>query len=87
MISDPTEPDPDKWQEISATGCAYFRVPSDTAGYPRSDSRTIPRHAGQVNAVFFDGHAARIRNSAIGYDLPRTNSANLWARNYNGLLP
>lgn len=87
MISNPTEPDPDKWQEIPATGCAYFRVPSDTAGYPRSDSRTIPHHAGQANTVFFDGHAARIRNSAIGYDLPRTNSANLWARNYNGLLP
>lgn len=87
MISVPSEPDADNWKEISATGCAYFRVPSDGEGYRRSDSRTIPRHSGQVNAVFFDGHAVKLRNSTIGYNLPRTDPANLWARNYNGLSP
>ncbi|HLX72680.1 MAG TPA: prepilin-type N-terminal cleavage/methylation domain-containing protein [Verrucomicrobiae bacterium] len=87
MISNPGEADADRWQEIPATGCAYFRVPSDTEGYPRKDSRTIPRHDGLVNVVFFDGHAAKIRNSSIGYERPRTDSANLWARNYNGLTP
>ena len=39
MISNPTESDADRWQEIPATGCAYFRVPSDTEGYRRSYSR------------------------------------------------
>jgi len=87
MISNPTEPDADKWQEVPATGCSYFRVPSDWQGYPAGDSRSVPRHGGQVNAMFFDGHAAKIRNSSIGYNLPRTNSANLWARNYNGASP
>jgi len=87
MISNPSEPDADSWKETPATGCAYFRVPSDDAGYPRSDSHTVPRHNKQLNAVFFDGHAARVRNSSIGYDLPRTDSGNLWSRNYNSLTP
>lgn len=86
MISNPTEPNPDNWDEMPATGCAYFRVPSD-ADYQKNDSHTVPRHDGQVNVVFFDGHSVKLRNSAIHYDLPRTNSANLWARNYNGTTP
>lgn len=87
MISNPGEPNADSWREVPATGCAYFRVPSDWQGYPSGDSRSVPRHGGQVNTVFFDGHAEKLRNSTIGYDLPRTNPANLWARNYNGLAP
>lgn len=87
MVSNPGEANADIWQEIPATGCAYFRVPSDTDGYPRKDSRTVPRHDGLVNTAFFDGHAAKIRNRSIGYELPRTNSANLWSRNYNSLTP
>ena len=84
-ISNPDETDADRWQEVPATGCAYFRVPSDS--YYESlngDSRSVPRHAGQVNAAFFDGHVLKLRNSAIRYDLPRTNSAVLWAKNNNG---
>lgn len=87
MISNPTEPNPDNWDEMPATGCAYFRVPSDTADYQKNDSHTVPRHDGQVNVVFFDGHSVKLRNSTVRYDLPRTNNANLWARNYNGPTP
>ena len=87
MISAPSEPNADNWQEVAATGCSYFRSPSDEQGYPNGDSRAVPRHSRRVNAVFFDGHIEKLRNSAIGFDLPRTNSANLWARNYNGPTP
>jgi len=82
------ETDADNWQEVPATGCAYFRVPSDS--YYESlngDSRSVPRHAGRVNAAFFDGHVLKLRNSAIRYDLPRTNSVVLWAKNNNGDNP
>jgi prepilin-type processing-associated H-X9-DG protein len=87
-ISNPDEADADHWQEVPATGCAYFRVPSDS--YYESlhgDSRSVPRHAGQVNAAFFDGHVFKLRNSAIRYDLPRTNTAVLWSKNNNGVSP
>jgi len=87
QISNPDD-DYDTWVEIPATGCTYFRVPSDTQDYPGNDfSRSVPRHSRQLNAAFFDGHASKLRNSAIGYDLPRTNSGALWPKNHNGDSP
>jgi prepilin-type N-terminal cleavage/methylation domain-containing protein/prepilin-type processing-associated H-X9-DG protein len=90
-VADPsasyTDPSPDVWQELPATGCSYFRVPSDPASFPVGDGRSVPRHNGQVNAAFFDGHAILLRNSAFRYDLLRTDSAILWAKNNNGTPP
>ena len=81
-ISAPAQTDPDLWQEVPGHACVYFRVPSDTAGYPVGDSRSVPRHGGLVNVGFFDGHAARIKNRSIRYDLPRTDNNNMWSKNY-----
>jgi prepilin-type processing-associated H-X9-DG protein/prepilin-type N-terminal cleavage/methylation domain-containing protein len=86
-ISNPTETNPDNWLEVPATGCAYFRVPSDVASFPVGDSRSVPRHSGKVNVAFFDGHVQVQLNSSIRYDLPRTNSGNEWSLNYTGPLP
>ncbi len=86
-LTDPNEPDPDKWTEVPGTGCAYFRVPSDMADYAVGDSRSVPRHSGRVNAAFFDGHVAAVKNSSIGYNLQRTDYAELWSRNHSGLMP
>jgi prepilin-type N-terminal cleavage/methylation domain-containing protein/prepilin-type processing-associated H-X9-DG protein len=86
-ITDPAQTNPDLWQEVAGTGCAYFRVPSDFAGFPVGDSRSIPRHGRGVNAIFFDGHAARIKNSSLRYDLPRTDGNIEWAKNNNGTAP
>jgi prepilin-type processing-associated H-X9-DG protein len=47
----------------------------------------VPRHGGRVTAAFFDGHVLLLRNSDIRYDLPRTNGAVLWAKNYTGDTP
>jgi prepilin-type N-terminal cleavage/methylation domain-containing protein/prepilin-type processing-associated H-X9-DG protein len=78
----------DDWVEEPATGCTYFRVPSDVADYQGNDfTRSSPRHGKRLNAAFFDGHAELLRNSAIGYDLDRTNAAALWTKNNNGDAP
>jgi len=74
-IANPGEANPDNWQELPATGCAYFRVPSDSFYYSlKGDSRSVPRHNRVVNAAFFDGHVAGEHNRAIRYDLPRTDA-------------
>jgi prepilin-type N-terminal cleavage/methylation domain-containing protein/prepilin-type processing-associated H-X9-DG protein len=86
-ISNPTETNPDLWKEVTTTGCAYYRVPSDTADYSVGDSRSVPRHNHWLNAAYFDGHIARMRNSAIGYGLPRTQVGIEWAKNNNGGTP
>src|SRR5262249_2335696 len=86
-ISNPDEDDADSWQEVPATGCSYFRVPSDVTSYPGGDGRSVPRHRGKVVAAFFDGHVLQLRNSAIHYELPRTSDAVLWAKNNNGDTP
>lgn len=86
-ISNSNEPDADNWNEVPGTGAVYFRVPSDGVGYPTGDSRSVPRHLKHVNVAYFDGHAGAIKNSAIGYQDPRTDGAALWPRNNNGLGP
>ena len=86
-ISNPAEPNADRWHEVVGTGCAYFRVPSDPDGYPTGDSRSVPRHGSRVNTAFFDGHTQNLRNSAMRYDLPRTDPSVLWAKNNNGTPP
>jgi prepilin-type N-terminal cleavage/methylation domain-containing protein/prepilin-type processing-associated H-X9-DG protein len=87
FVTNPDDSD-DDWLEEPATGCTYFRVPSDTKDYPGNDfSRSVPRHGKRLNAAFFDGHAEKVRNSAIGYELPRTDGTILWAKNNNGNTP
>ena len=86
-ISNPGESDANKWREVPATGSIFFRVPSDVAAYGSGDARSVARHAQRVNAAFFDGHVAAVKNSSIGYHLTRTDDANLWARNHHGSVP
>jgi len=86
-ITNPAETDADHWLEITGTGAVFFRSPSDTETYRTGDSRTVPRHSDRVNVTFFDGHAATVKNSSIGYNLARTDPGALWARNHYSLTP
>jgi prepilin-type processing-associated H-X9-DG protein len=51
--------------------------------YIIGDGRTVPRHAGRLNVAHFDGHAAAIKNSSMGYHLARTDLGAVWARRRN----
>ncbi len=86
-VSNPSESNPDAWMEVIATGSTYFRVPSDVASYQEGDARSVGRHAARVNAAWFDGHVAAVKNSSLGYKLPRMNEEALWARNHSGESP
>jgi prepilin-type N-terminal cleavage/methylation domain-containing protein/prepilin-type processing-associated H-X9-DG protein len=86
QISNFNEPDADNWSEVPGSGSVYFRVPTDSQ-YSSGDARTVSRHLKHVNVAFFDGHAAAIKNSAIGYQDARTDAAALWPRNNNGSVP
>ena len=66
----------------SGGGVSYFRVPSDPGGYATGDSRSLPRHNKRCNFGFVDGHAEARKNSAAGYQYPRTFEAALWAREH-----
>src|SRR5476651_778136 len=78
----------DDWQEVTAMGNTYFRVPSDIKDYPGNDfTRSVPRHNKRSNAAFFDGHGELMRNSASGYDLRRSNAAAFGTKNNNTAEP
>ncbi len=64
-------------------GAAYFRSPSDPAGFATGDARALPRHLQKVDFLFMDGHAQTMLNSLAGWNLPRANSGALWARDHN----
>ena len=82
-IANPDD-DYDAWLDTPGTGCSYFRVPSDVNAYPSGDyTRSSPRHRKRVNTAYFDGHVAAVRNSDIGYDLPRSDDKALWTKNNN----
>lgn len=63
-------------------GATYFRDPSDSAGFVSGDARSIPRHNKRGTFGFFDGHGEIMKNSKVGYNLPRKNEGALWARDH-----
>jgi prepilin-type N-terminal cleavage/methylation domain-containing protein/prepilin-type processing-associated H-X9-DG protein len=88
-VSNYTETNADLWIEntseeaTSGSSNCYFRPPSDPYFTEMDgDSRTVPRHNGRVDVIFFDGHAQAVKNSSLGYVLPRTDNGALWARDH-----
>ena len=67
---------------LVGTGCSYFRSPSGGANFISGDARALPRHNKRVNASFVDGHAAAVKNSSLGWELPASNQGAMWARTH-----
>jgi prepilin-type N-terminal cleavage/methylation domain-containing protein/prepilin-type processing-associated H-X9-DG protein len=46
----------------------------------RNEVRVINRHDQRANCAFVDGHAARMKSSALGWNLPKGNPGVMWDR-------
>ena len=84
-ISNPSEPDPDKWIPANTTlgnrewVCIIMRDPNvgDYSGLPQ---RPVNRHGSRCNLGFVDGHAEVSKASKVGFQFPKGNPAAHWAK-------
>jgi prepilin-type N-terminal cleavage/methylation domain-containing protein/prepilin-type processing-associated H-X9-DG protein len=79
LITNPTEPDPDRWTEAPLSSAVYFRPPTDGT-YASTPVRVVARHVGKTPVGFVDGHAESIKPSAIGFPLAAANPLAMWDR-------
>ena len=62
----------DNWEEDTSTpgsGSTYFKSPNGTAAWWTATPavRAVPRHQKRVNTTWYDGHAAAVKASTIGF--------------------
>lgn len=62
----------DNWVEntsVTGTGSTYFKSPNgQSAWWDASPAvRALPRHQKRVNTTWYDGHAASVKTSSIGF--------------------
>jgi len=83
MVSNPAEPDPNKWIESKTSGGTYpvlFRCPTDTFYASQDPRRVVPRHSGQAVTGYWDGHAASVRNGSLGWQYAEKDPLAMWDR-------
>jgi len=79
LITNPTEPNPDRWQENRAFGGpVFFRTPDNTPYYYSYPTRAVGRHQGKASTLFADGHATALPISRFGFQYPRGHVLALW---------
>lgn len=79
LISNPTEPDPNKWLPRAGNSDSYiFRTPNNLPWYNSDPARVVNRHQGMTNAVFVDGHAKAQKCSALGFQFPLGHAQAMW---------
>ena len=82
-VSNPTEPDPDKWIPANDTlggrewVCLLIRCPG-TGDYNFLPQRPVNRHGNRCNIGFADGHAEISRASKVGFQYPTGHALALW---------
>ena len=82
-VSNPTEPDPDKWLPANDTlggrqwVCILIRCPG-TGDYNSLPQRPVNRHNKRCNIGFVDGHAEIGRASQVGFQYPKGHALALW---------
>jgi prepilin-type N-terminal cleavage/methylation domain-containing protein/prepilin-type processing-associated H-X9-DG protein len=87
-VQNPFESDADKWVADIGRGYTWdgFGVwlfvtpPARNDQWNRNCARIINRHDGRANCAFVDGHAERLKTSALGWQYPRGNPMAKWDR-------
>lgn len=83
-ITNPMEPDPDKWIPATSTlgrpwVCIIQRCPS-VGDYNTLPQRPVNRHNLKCNLGFADGHAEIGKSSQIGFQFPKGDARAQWDR-------
>jgi prepilin-type N-terminal cleavage/methylation domain-containing protein/prepilin-type processing-associated H-X9-DG protein len=83
-VTNPTEPDPDKWipgntasQANRPWVCIIIRGPQQP-DYNTLPDRPVNRHNGRCNIGFVDGHAEISRASAVGFQYTNGHPLAMW---------
>ena len=75
------ESNPDKWLPVDSTlGSLEFRTPHNITHYsnPSYGQRVLPRHLGQTNSVYIDGHGVSVKVSSLGFQYALGHDLALW---------
>jgi prepilin-type N-terminal cleavage/methylation domain-containing protein/prepilin-type processing-associated H-X9-DG protein len=78
QISNPAEPNPDRWLEKIAWAAVYFRPPTDAPTYTTEPTRLVGRHNQRAPCGFVDGHVEAMRPSDTGMQYPAGDPRALW---------
>lgn len=66
-VRNPSQKDPDLWQEIRGAQLLYFLTPSHPDYAINNPHRLVNRHGGRAMSTWADGHGEGIRVSRIGF--------------------
>jgi len=66
LISNPTNPDPNKWVEVPDWSTLYWRSPVNLGYYDSDPQRPVARHNKRSNFSYVDGHSALSKVSLLG---------------------
>ncbi|MBI3852591.1 MAG: prepilin-type N-terminal cleavage/methylation domain-containing protein [Verrucomicrobia bacterium] len=85
LISNPHEPQPDKWIPDLKTpfdpfNYLLFRTPNNQPYYDSQPARVVNRHNKRTVAAFVDGHAETMKASQIGFQFREGGPRALWDR-------
>jgi prepilin-type processing-associated H-X9-DG protein len=77
-VTNPDEPDPNRWLEHRTQGNVYFRTPNDLPRFKVDPQRVVNRHDGKANVVFADGRVVFRSAGQLGFQYPKGDPRALW---------
>jgi hypothetical protein len=78
LVTNPDDPNPDRWTEGAGAGPLHFRTPNDLPGYNRDPCRVVNRHDGIANVALADGRVVPRRAGQLGFQYPKGDRRAMW---------